>query len=631
MNLPKQGFWKSTQKESSVTAMNFSKRMRASGNNLTNLSIMKKSIFLFFAAVFAFAACQETETYTPAGEDLVLSAHIEQGMQTKTEMGEGNSVLWSEGDQIAAFMKSSASNQYQILSSFVGKSYADFSILQGNEPAVGADWEHIIAYYPYSSSVKCTKSDNGYLLDVVIPSEQSYVPGSFANGAFPMVAVSADNNIAFKNVCGGIKLQFKGSANVASVSIRGKNNEKLSGAASVTANGDGAAPAINMAASASATATLKCTPSVQLSETTATEFIISLPPVDFSNGFTVVVTDTDSRTYTVETGKSNSVVRSSLLVMPEVTLVRDVTVADNLSGWTNVTSNYGTLPEYISIYKSPSTLQGKSAVAYIAVADIKRGASWDVWSIQADKTSDGWLDYSTSDPFVTPTGLYNSTYWGNPPVIINGGFFYSENGKNYTASLAKREWGDPLSYNINYEFDTANQTCYPTRAAFLEGTDGSFDACWTYVLWNYEHYTYPAPSTNVYTQPGASFPAGGKVFAAKTAIGGGPVLINNGMVINSWSQEMLSGIDPTSSQPRTAIGVTAQKEIVFFVCEGRGVTSGVYGFTTAEVANILKSMGCVEAINLDGGGSSCMLVNGISTIKESDGSQRAVANAVILR
>ena len=42
-------------------------------------------------------------------------------------------------------------------------------------------------------------------------------------------------------------------------------------------------------------------------------------------------------------------------------------------------------------------------------------------------------------------------------------------------------------------------------------------------------------------------------------------------------------------------------------------------------------LGCVEAINLDGGGSSCMLVNGIETIKVSDGAQRAVASTVMLR
>ena len=61
------------------------------------------------------------------------------------------------------------------------------------------------------------------------------------------------------------------------------------------------------------------------------------------------------------------------------------------------------------------------------------------------------------------------------------------------------------------------------------------------------------------------------------------------------------------------------------------MTEGVKGMTTAEVAEILKDLGCVEAINLDGGGSTCMLVNGKETIKVSDGAQRAVASAVYFK
>jgi exopolysaccharide biosynthesis protein len=71
--------------------------------------------------------------------------------------------------------------------------------------------------------------------------------------------------------------------------------------------------------------------------------------------------------------------------------------------------------------------------------------------------------------------------------------------------------------------------------------------------------------------------------------------------------------------------------MIFFVCEGREMTSGVFGLTTADVANVLLDLDCVEAINLDGGGSSCMLVNGKETIKVSDGTQRAVASALIIK
>jgi len=49
------------------------------------------------------------------------------------------------------------------------------------------------------------------------------------------------------------------------------------------------------------------------------------------------------------------------------------------------------------------------------------------------------------------------------------------------------------------------------------------------------------------------------------------------------------------------------------------------------VADVLLGLGCVEAINLDGGGSTCMLVNGKETIKVSDGSQRAVASLLMFK
>jgi exopolysaccharide biosynthesis protein len=61
------------------------------------------------------------------------------------------------------------------------------------------------------------------------------------------------------------------------------------------------------------------------------------------------------------------------------------------------------------------------------------------------------------------------------------------------------------------------------------------------------------------------------------------------------------------------------------------MTPDVKGLTTADVARVLLQLGCVEAVNLDGGGSSCMLVNGKETIAVSDGSQRAVASAIMLK
>ena len=278
--------------------------------------IMKKISILLLVAL-TLAACQKNET--PALVPDTITAQIEQETApTKTYMDANNNIRWSEGDQIVGFMKSSLGLKYQILPSSVGKTSAFFEKVSGGNDYIGAgtEWDHNIVYYPYSEAAEAAKSVDNYVLNVVLPSEQDYAAGSFGKGTMAMVAVSEDSDIIFRNVLGGMKLQLKGTQKVKSITLQGKNNEKLSGAATVTAYTDETKPAITMASGASTSVTLNCGNGVQLNESTATEFIISLPPVLFSNGFTVTVTDTESNTYTVETDKANTVLRSSLLVMP---------------------------------------------------------------------------------------------------------------------------------------------------------------------------------------------------------------------------------------------------------------------------------------------------------------------------
>ena len=256
-------------------------------------------------------------------EEVTIHATIEDKDATKTVMDESNNILWSENDQIIAFMKSSYGHKYQVKPSFVGKSYADFSMVSSgnsNDLSAGNEWEHNVVYYPHSENIECLKSGANYALEVNLPAEQTYVPDSFANGSMAMVAVSENNNITFKNVLGGIKLQLKGTQKITSITIEGKNNEKLSGDAVVTAYTDGSKPVITMTSDASTSVTLTCCESVQLNENTVTEFVVTLPPILFSKGLTVNIKSLQGDIYTVDTDKTNTVLRSSILIMPEVTL-----------------------------------------------------------------------------------------------------------------------------------------------------------------------------------------------------------------------------------------------------------------------------------------------------------------------
>lgn len=281
---------------------------------------MKRIALFASAAIAAITACQKNEVPAPAPEAITLYATMEEVADTKTYMDTYNNIRWSEGDQINGFMRSTLGVRYQVNPSSIGETSASFDEVSGGGLNADKELDHIIAWYPYSSSVKVAKSNDDYTLNVVLPAEQTYSKDSFGNGAFPMLAVSQTNNITFRNLCGAMKLQLKGTQNIASVKVEGNNGEKLSGEATVTAYTDGAKPGISMASGAFTSVTLTCPKGVLLDENTATEFIISLPPTVFTKGFTVTITDNDGKTYKVDTDKENAVIRSSLLVMPEVTL-----------------------------------------------------------------------------------------------------------------------------------------------------------------------------------------------------------------------------------------------------------------------------------------------------------------------
>jgi len=289
--------------------------------------------------------------------------------------------------------------------------------------------------------------------------------------------------------------------------------------------------------------------------------------------------------------------------------------------WVKV-DNLGTLPSHIEVFRSKEgvKMKGQNVKAYIAVIDTKQ-ASFSVCAMNDPELSGAG---KIADVMMTPTDVYNNC--GEPYIIINGGYFYTSDGTAYAASLAVNN-GTFLSPNINYASEDWVSIYYPTRAAFVEHTDGTYEAAWTYWADKDNHFLYQSPAQNSWAsspleQPSATFPAGGVAFEAKNAIGGGPVLIKGGKIVNTYVAELFngenSGILVDTRHPRTAIGITADKKLVLFVCEGRQTTEGIDGYTLQEVAQILLSYGCVEAINLDGGGSSCMLVNGYETITPSD-------------
>lgn len=110
------------------------------------------------------------------------------------------------------------------------------------------------------------------------------------------------------------------------------------------------------------------------------------------------------------------------------------------------------------------------------------------------------------------------------------------------------------------------------------------------------------------------------------AIGGGQILVKDGIVQPDSTTEIA---------PRTAVGVTAAGELVMAQIDGRQ-SGHSKGATITQTAEFMASLGCVTALNLDGGGSSTTYLRstGYATgevINEvSDGTPRKNANYLLL-
>lgn len=89
-------------------------------------------------------------------------------------------------------------------------------------------------------------------------------------------------------------------------------------------------------------------------------------------------------------------------------------------------------------------------------------------------------------------------------------------------------------------------------------------------------------------------------------ISGGPYLVKNGDIYVDMTAQKLASIG--GRNPRTAIGYTRDNNLIMLTADGREGAS--IGLTLVELANLMKEFGCVNAMNLDGGGSTVMYVKG---------------------
>lgn len=112
------------------------------------------------------------------------------------------------------------------------------------------------------------------------------------------------------------------------------------------------------------------------------------------------------------------------------------------------------------------------------------------------------------------------------------------------------------------------------------------------------------------------------------AIGGGPRLVKNGEVCVAVGTEGFGASHVNTRHPRTAIGMTAEGELMLVTVDGRQATAS--GMSLPELAAWMRAEGAVEALNLDGGGSTALTLRQVTVNTPSDGTLRPVANGLLV-
>ena len=109
-------------------------------------------------------------------------------------------------------------------------------------------------------------------------------------------------------------------------------------------------------------------------------------------------------------------------------------------------------------------------------------------------------------------------------------------------------------------------------------------------------------------------------------ISGGPYLVKDGEVFVDMTAQKLQSIG--GRNPRTAIGYTKDNDFILITADGREGSS--VGLTLNELAYFMKSLGCTNAINLDGGGSTVMYVNGAIVNRPPQPGGIGLSNALVI-
>ena len=190
-------------------------------------------------------------------------------------------------------------------------------------------------------------------------------------------------------------------------------------------------------------------------------------------------------------------------------------------------------------------------------------------------------------------------------VIINGGYF--TRGQKPIRHIGLLKSKDSLYEPASNSVLRENFRYSINRGAFAIKYNNTPEISWattkndSIFFWNFPFKNRPGNPASV----NYSF---SQFWNVKEAVHAGPILVTNRTVNVTSEEEVFFNTPVDGVQPRSAIGYKKNGDIIMMVVDGRQVDSrGAY---LKELAMLMRQFDCEYALNLDGGGSSSLVVNG---------------------
>ncbi len=278
-------------------------------------------------------------------------------------------------------------------------------------------------------------------------------------------------------------------------------------------------------------------------------------------------------------------------------------------GWKNISTNFQDLPDGIRVFSGRNKLLPLNAW-YVEVDSKLANLSTEI------------VVSNDIDRRETPSQFAERM---DAVMVINGGYFLMHKNPTEHVGLLKNN-GEIISYSLRSMLKREKRY-YLTRSAIGFDKTGGMDIAWI-ASHNDSIFEWDKPTNNNPSEPVTEIDfTKGSFWNIEDALQAGPVIVSNSRKNVTADEEVFFWSKIPDIHPRTAAGYTKNGKYIFLVVDGRQPDSR--GVDLNELSILMFDLDCEEAINLDGGGSSAIVVNG-SLLNKPAGftTQREVMSAI---